>query len=327
MYKILCTLLALPVAYSATAQHNLDAAAIKFDDTRISQWAATCVVERGWLDIADKAQGYASAGADQNATGPLAPTSTNIVSLGDSGVAVLTFAEPIHNVDGPDFAVFENGFLDPVDSGRAFLELAFVEVSSDGVNYVRFPAYYNGQDTAQIDNFTYAKGQDYVNLAGRYIHGYGTPFDLEALRDSAAVDIDNITHVRIVDVIGSLDPAIGSKDADGRIINDPYATAFASGGFDLTGVAVLNATGTNITTPEAIGNISLRPNPATNNIVISIDRIHTFYYQIVNISGKTVLQGNAGSGAAIGVSGLPAGVYYCILKYGNTKRAIKFVKQ
>ena len=70
MYKILCMLLILPVAYFASAQHNLDAAAVKFDDTRISQWAATCVVERGWLNIADKGQGYASAGADQNATGP-----------------------------------------------------------------------------------------------------------------------------------------------------------------------------------------------------------------------------------------------------------------
>ncbi len=327
MYKLLFTLLFLSLAYFASAQHNLDNAAIKADDARISQWAATCVVTRGWLDIADKTQGYASAGADQNATGPLSETTTNIVSLGDSGVAVLTFAKPIRNADGPDFAVFENGFLDPTDSSRAFLEVAFVEVSSDGVNYVRFPAYYNGQDTVQVNNFTYVKGQDYVNLAGRYIHGYGTPFDLEELIDSSAIDINNITHVRIVDVIGSLDPATGSKDAAGRMINDPYATAFASGGFDLTGVAVLNAASTDIGKRDEIGNISLSPNPAGNNIVINTGNIPAFYYQIVNINGKAVLHGKAGSGAAIDVAGLPGGVYYFILKYGDTQRAIKFVKQ
>lgn len=325
MYKILSTLLLLPVAHFSSAQNNLDAAAIHVYDTRISQWATGCTVERGWLNIADKSLGYASAGIDQNATGSV--VTGNIVSLGDSGVAVLTFAEPIRNVEGPDFAVFENGFLHPTDSSLAFLELAFVEVSSDGINYVRFPAAYNGQDTEQVDNFTYVKGQDYVNLAGRYIQGYGTPFDLDALRDSAMVDIDNITHVRIVDVIGSIDPAIGSKDASGRMINDPYATAFASGGFDLSGVAVLNATGTNMPDLNEIHNISLSPNPATNNIVINTDRLATFYYQIVNINGATVKEGNSGSRANIDVSALPAGVYYCILKYGAEKSAIKFVKQ
>lgn len=327
MYKILSALLMLSVAYGASAQHNIDAAAIQADDARISQWAATCVVERGWIDIADKGQGYASVGADQNATGPLSSTTPNIVSLGDSGVAVLTFAQPIKNMAGPDFAVFENGFLHPTDSGLAFLELAFVEVSSDGVNYVRFPAYYNGQDTAQITNFTYVKGQDYINLAGRYIHGYGTPFDLEELSDSTAVDINNITHVRIVDVIGSLDTAIGSKDALGRMINDPYATAFASGGFDLTGVAVLNATPNAIKPADNDHYITLSPNPVKNTMVIHADNLPAFYYQIVNINGSTVKRGNAESGAAVDVSALPAGLYYCILKYGGSKRSIKFVKQ
>lgn len=325
MYKILSTLLLLPVAYFSSAQNNLDAAAIHVYDTRISQWATGCTVERGWLNIADKSLGYASAGIDQNATGSV--VTGNIVSLGDSGVAVLTFADPIRNVDGPDFAVFENGFLHPTDSSLAFLELAFVEVSSDGINYVRFPAAYNGQDTAQVGNFTYVNGHDYVNLAGRYIQGYGTPFDLEALRESAMVDIDHITHVRIVDVIGSVDPAIGSKDAAGRMINDPYATVFASGGFDLSGVAVLNAAPNSIVKNSDHYNISLSPNPATNNVVINIDGLPAFYYQIVNINGATVKQGNSESGTNIGVSALPAGVYYCILKYGDAKRAIKFVKQ
>ena len=55
--------------------------------------------------------------------------------LGDDGSLVLTFPAPIADGAGPDFAVFENAF------STEFLELAFVEVSSDGTNFTRFPAH------------------------------------------------------------------------------------------------------------------------------------------------------------------------------------------
>jgi hypothetical protein len=45
--------------------------------------------------------------------------------------------------------------------------------------------------------------------------------------------------VRIVDVVGSL--TLGSVDSLGNVVNDPYPTAFASGGFDLDAVGVLHA--------------------------------------------------------------------------------------
>ena len=70
-----------------------------------------------------------------------------IVSLGDAGVAVLTFSTPIRNGQGPDFAVFENAF------SNTFLELALVEVSSDGQNFVRFDAISNTDTTLQIGGF------------------------------------------------------------------------------------------------------------------------------------------------------------------------------
>ena len=60
------------------------------------------------------------------------------VSLGDGGTVVLTFPQPIGDVPGPDFAVFENGFK--AFDNSFFLELAHVEVSSDGVNFYRFPS-------------------------------------------------------------------------------------------------------------------------------------------------------------------------------------------
>jgi hypothetical protein len=51
---------------------------------------------------------------------------------------------------GYDFAIFENGF--PFGSGSFYLELAFVEVSSDGKHFVRFNAISNTDTTQQIDS-------------------------------------------------------------------------------------------------------------------------------------------------------------------------------
>ena len=54
------------------------------------------------------------------------------------------------------------------------------------------------------------------------------------------IDADHINFVRIVDVVGSINPVLGQQDSLGNLVNDPYPTAFASGGFDLDGVAVMN---------------------------------------------------------------------------------------
>ena len=81
------------------------------------------------------------------------------MSLGDGGVAILTFKYPIKNETGNDFAVFENSFND------TFLELAFVEVSSDGIHYFRFPAVSNTQDTLQMGNDASIDARHLNNLA------------------------------------------------------------------------------------------------------------------------------------------------------------------
>ena len=69
------------------------------------------------------------------ALGPATGVSTDTVSLGDSGSITLTFGRPIINGLGADFAVFENSFSD------TFLELAWVEVSSNGTQFFRFPGF------------------------------------------------------------------------------------------------------------------------------------------------------------------------------------------
>ena len=57
---------------------------------------------------------------------------------------------------------------------------------------------------------------------------------------SPLVDVDHINFVRILDVVGSINPALGQQDSLSTLVNEPYPTAFASGGFDLDGVAVMN---------------------------------------------------------------------------------------
>jgi len=178
--------------------------AISASSSLFTSWATQCTIYRGFMNIANPSLGYASAGDSSMAIGP---ADDFTVSLGDSGVAVLTFAHPIFNGTGPDFAVFENGFLNPLNDSQAFLELGFVEVSSDGLNFTRFPANSLTNDNVQITNDSYIDANNLNNLAGSYTTMYGTPFDLEELSGTPGLDINNITHVRIVDTLLALSVA------------------------------------------------------------------------------------------------------------------------
>ena len=164
-------------------------------------------------------------GRAQGSLGGLGATN-GVVSLGDDGSIVLTFPAPIADGPGADFAVFENAF------SAEFLELAFVEVSSDGAYFVRFPTHCLA--TESIGDFTDPTA--YGGFAGKHVQGSGTPFDLKLLAGAPGLDVRRVTHVRIVDAKGD-----GSNlDAYGNPVFDPHPT-FGSGGFDLDAVGVLNA--------------------------------------------------------------------------------------
>lgn len=157
------------------------------------------------------------------ALGPAEGTAFDIVSLGRSGSIRLEFPRHISDGPGPDFAVFENAFSD------TFLELAYVEVSQDGINFVRLD---NLSLTQQpVGGFGNVDPTDIDGFGGKYRQGYGTPFDI------AETGLNYITHIRLVDVVGD-----GSAlDSYGNIIHEPYPTA-GSAGFDLDAVAVINET-------------------------------------------------------------------------------------
>jgi hypothetical protein len=187
------------------------------------------------MNISNPGLGLATAGTAADALGIAQGNTSGVVSLGDGGQITLTFTGGIRNGPGADFAVFENGFSD------SFLELAFVEVSSNGSDFFRFPAISLTQTSTQVGGFGSLDATNLYNLAGKYRAGFGTPFDLAELAGfSPLLDVGAVTHVRIVDVVGSINPLYASYDSLGNLVNDPWSTPFASSGFDLDAVGVLH---------------------------------------------------------------------------------------
>lgn len=214
---------------------------------RFMSWATDAVVTRGPVDIDFPDGAQANYGQESWATGPANATPNQpypVVSLGDGGTAELTFAQPFGDVPGPDFAVFENGFT-ANGFTSSFLELAHVEVSSDGVTFFRFPSSSLTPTSVNLGEGGAVNPTNVHNLAGKYVAGFGTPFDLAELgRLYPALDIQRITHVRVVDVVGTNVPSQGSMDSENRIIVDPYPTPFPSCGFDLDAVGAFQTTTT-----------------------------------------------------------------------------------
>jgi len=209
--------------------------AIYMDDPNFTAWATGVTVQRGYVKIDEPELGYVSYGNDANALGMADGDLYGVVSLGDGGDATVTFANPIANGPGYDFAVFENAFDD------TFLELAFVEVSSDGINFFGFDSVSLTQTDTQVGGFGMLETTDLHNFAGKYRQGYGTPFDLEELADvNVLLDANGITHVRIIDAVGCIQDEYARYDSLGNKINAPWPTPFATGGFDLDAVGVIH---------------------------------------------------------------------------------------
>jgi hypothetical protein len=200
--------------------------AIHMDDPAFVSWAT------GYMDYIAGTKVDSAWQTPEKAIGEAAGDSYDVVCLGRGGQIILTFNPPIEDGEGWDFAIFENSFSD------TFLELAYVEVSSDGMNFARFDNYSLTADP--VGAYGSIDPTDIDGLAGKYRLGYGTPFDLADLAEkdeitSGIVDLSNISYVRIIDIIGD-----GTcVDTSGDIIYDPYPTV-NSAGFDLDAIGVSN---------------------------------------------------------------------------------------
>lgn len=234
----------------APAAGKVGSTAVSKSDPSLIAWATA------FTNYAPGSNVDAAFRTPQKALGAAVGDSFDIVSLGNGGKITLTFAGTLFNGPGYDFAVFENGFSD------TFLELAFVEVSSDGMNFFRFPSF--SFTPSAVGAFGSVDPTNIDGLAGKYRQGFGTPFDFDIFRNAQGIDVNRISHIRLVDVIGngtefdSFPASFGGPHP----IFDPFPTS-GSAGFDLDaiGVRYLNAIDPNppspIPLPPALGLFAL----------------------------------------------------------------------
>ncbi len=305
----------------APAADSMGTTAIHKDSSIVAAWVQSCTVTRGPQHLPNSNSPLADVGTEASVYG--APDG-DVLSLGDGGFVIIELVYPIVNHPGFDFAVFENGLVDQSNGGH-FLELAFVEVSSDGVSFFRFPSQSYTQTDTQTHPFGFTDARDLYNLAGKYRIQYGTPFDLSEMDTVVGLDVDAITHIKITDVVGSIDPAYASYDSYGRMINDPFPTSFGSGGFDLDAVAVVDISFTTGMEPTETPGLSVYPNPASNWIKVS-GLIETGSLAIRDIQGRLVMTSEI-TNSEINISSLPKGMYLVEISVEGERFLQKILKQ
>lgn len=321
LISLLLTLSIFAQTYAPAAGEE-GSTAISFDDQRFVAWAKDVEVIRGYINSEDTTVYYqesnkATFGEPENAVGPASNSTTEVVSLGDSGVAIVTFHNYITNGPGYDFAIFENGINDE------FLELAHVEVSSDGINYVRFPSHSLTQTEDPVGSFGSLNATEIYNLAGKYRVGFGTPFDLEELKDSPLLDVEKITHVKIIDVVGSLGEK-GTVDSHGNKINDLFPTPFNTGGFDLNGVGVINEMNS-LSLQKEESNFSIYPNPSRGKVTVSINNGTLDALRVINQWGQKIQHFEPLDGVSSLPIELPAGLYIIQIQSNQKMVARKLI--
>ncbi len=203
---------------------------VALDAPSIAGWASEVVS----YEPGPEAEAYTDPAA---AIGPASGVATEVLVLGRGGAVTLAFEEPIGDAEGAELAVFENG-LGTVE--ELFAELAYLEISSNGDDFARFPV--RTFRSEPVDAYERVDAREYSGFAGLHPKGTGTAFDFAELSDhpkviEGTVDLTSIRYVRVVDVVGD-----GTeRDSDGIRIYDPYPTT-GTAGFDLDGVAFLEGT-------------------------------------------------------------------------------------
>ncbi|MBQ1653454.1 MAG: T9SS type A sorting domain-containing protein [Bacteroidales bacterium] len=315
------------LAASVYAQSLSNPLAMHKDSSAFVGWATSAEVVRGYVKISDTTFTYSDGPSGITSNHAFFGTTANclgkangqFISLGDGGSITLQFDSPIVNGVGHDFAVFENALIPnavPNQDSIVFYELAFVEVSSNGVDFVRFPAVSHVQATEQVGTFGYENANLLTNFAGVFPVFYGYPFDLEELANEPNLDVNNITHIRLIDVVGSIDPQYGTYDSEGNIINDPYPTPFHSCGFDLDAVGVihsLNSIQENISVAT-----NAYPNPTSGFVNLSADR--DFSVEIYNLMGQKVLcDSEKSTFFAMDISEFKSGIYFVAFVFDDCR--------
>jgi hypothetical protein len=173
----------------------------------------------------------------------------------------------------------------------------------------------------QMNSFAVMDPRYITGFAGKYQMRYGTPFDLSMV-DSTLVNVNAITHIRITDVVGNIDSLYATYDSHGNPINDPWPTAFPTGGFDLDAVAILKEWLINGVENKSGASVVAYPNPAVDQVYFK-GLPNDQQIRIVNMQGIDVYAGTVNNG--LDVSNYIRGVYI-VLSQQNNKVLTRFVK-
>lgn len=195
--------------------------------------------------------------------GGVSTGSTDILSLGEGGSVTVGFGVTITDGPGVDFTVYENAIV----FGDVFAEVFFVEVSTNGTDFARFPTSYVGPQNP--GDFTLMPIGTYDGFGGHQpvltnifdampvdpldpARSGGESFDLSALANDplvtgGQVDLTEIHFVRLIDA-----PSGGlSTDTSGTPVWDSREAVGAANSADIDAIAVIQHTGTvNANQPE-----------------------------------------------------------------------------
>jgi hypothetical protein len=225
---------------------------------RADTFYATSVVSRqvgspnqsAFQDTSDALGGPTGGGLQQGGT--------DVLNLGVGGSLTLAFDDGvtprgIRDQAGADFIVFENAFYAGGVTTASMAELVFVEVSSNGTDFARFPVTsltanpvgaFGTIDPANVSDFA-GVHPVLANVSTNAIDPFdpsvagGDAFDLSALSTnplvtSGTLDLQNVRYLRLIDVLG--DGTL--TDVGGRPIYD--ATGSGNGGADIDSVSVIH---------------------------------------------------------------------------------------
>ncbi len=139
--------------------------------------------------------------------------SMDVVSLGIGGtITISTGADTIVDGPGPDFIIFENAFYAGNSAEYIFAELAGVEVSADGENWVVYPC-----------DFKSEYQEDWHGCAGwhpvmPWSEGLKNTLDPEVVGgdpfDLADLGLTEVRFIRITDLTGEGQSPIAGFDLD-----------------------------------------------------------------------------------------------------------------
>lgn len=273
---------------------------------------------------------------EPQAEGPFAG-SLDVYTLGTNGSIALEMAVPMFDGPGVDLIVYENPFF-LTDTTNTFAEAMYVEVSSDGATWARFPSRYHG-DPGPFAPFTACPVEWYEGLAGAMpasggsvlgvdpldvVQGGGDAFDFEWLADdpnvaSGEVDLQLVRYVRLIDV------GPGSVDSLGATIWDHGLSLQASADLDaVIGVndgfngstpgrpeveMTLDAAGLlkiRVSDPDGINDVKFGLQASVNGAIVNFYSLLPLFL-IVPIDGNTV---------EFVTGPVPTGVFDAVLKVG-----------